>query len=296
MYAKRRNFDELTPYYPTQKITLELEDQPDDVSIRSIDLFSPIGFGQRGLIVAPPKTGKTTLLKKLAQSIEINYPYAKLMVLLIDERPEEVTDFKRSVSSEVIYSTFDETAEKHIKVAESVLTRAKRLVEIGKDVVILLDSITKLTRAYNCKVDSGRTLTGGLDVSALASPKKFFGSARNIEEGGSLTIISTALVETGSRMDDVIFEEFKGTGNMEINLSRSLSEKRFFPAIDLYKSGTRKDDLLLTSKEFETVSKLRTALSTRADATESVIEMMKKTKTNAEFITKANAWLKMYQG
>lgn len=295
-YARRLNFDALTPYYPTRKITLEREDKPDDAAIRCIDLFSPIGFGQRGLIVAPPKTGKTTLLKKMAQSIEMNYPEAKLMVLLIDERPEEVTDFKRSVCSEVIYSTFDESADKHIKVAETVLSRAKRLVEVGKDVIILLDSITKLTRAYNAKADSGRTLTGGLDVTALYAPKKFFGTARNIEEGGSITIISTALVETGSRMDDVIFEEFKGTGNMEINLSRSLSEKRFFPAIDLYKSGTRKDDLLLSEKEYTAVSKIRLAMAYKNDATENVIDMMKKTKTNAEFVEKAPEWIKIYKG
>ena len=245
---EEKRFDELTPIYPTERIKLETDSK--EYAMRMIDLMSPIGKGQRGMIVAPPKVGKTTLLKKIANSISKNNPEEKLIVLLIDERPEEVTDMKRSINGEVIYSTFDELPEHHVKVAEMVLERAKRLVEQGQDVVILLDSITRLARAYNLTIpSSGRTLSGGLDPAALHKPKKFFGAARNIEFGGSLTILATALVETGSRMDDVIFEEFKGTGNMEVHLDRKLSEKRIFPAIDINKSGTRREDLLLTPKE-----------------------------------------------
>lgn len=254
--------------------------------MRMIDLMSPIGKGQRGMIVAPPKVGKTTLLKKIANSISTNNPEEKLIVLLIDERPEEVTDMKRSINGEVIYSTFDELPEHHVKVAEMVLERAKRLVEQGQDVVILLDSITRLARAYNLTIpSSGRTLSGGLDPAALHKPKKFFGAARNIEFGGSLTILATALVDTGSRMDDVIFEEFKGTGNMEVHLDRKLSEKRIFPAIDINKSGTRREDLLLTPKEKETVFALRKAMNSMpvADVTEQVISMIGKTKNNKNF-------------
>ncbi len=296
LFLRRKNFDDLLPYYPTEKIRLETKDGANDVSLRLLDLFAPLGMGQRGLIVAPPKTGKTTLLKKIAQSIEKNYPEIKLIVLLIDERPEEVTDIKRSVNGEVVFSTFDENAEHHVRAAELVINRAKRLVEVGQNVVILMDSITRLTRAYNNTIESsGKTLSGGLDPAAMYGPKRFFGAARNIENGGSLTVLSTALVDTGSRMDDVIYEEFKGTGNMEIHLSRELSEKRVFPAIDLYKSGTRKDELLLSEKELSTVYKLRKILSERADATDSLIEMMKKTATNEEFIVKMDAWIKLYK-
>ena len=256
----------------------------------------PIGKGQRGLIVAPPKTGKTSLLKMIAQSIEQNHPEIKLIVLLIDERPEEVTDIKRTIKSEVVFSTFDEGADHHVRTAELVINRAKRLVESGKDVVILLDSITRLTRAYNSIVESsGKTLSGGLDPVAMQGPKRFFGSARNVEEGGSLTILSTALIDTGSRMDDVIYEEFKGTGNMEIHLSRQLSEKRIFPAIDLVRSGTRREELLLSQKQLDASYKLREILSERADAIDSLIDMIKKTKDNADLIEKADAWIKLYQ-
>lgn len=253
---RRIKFDDLTPIYPEEKISLETT--PNEYSMRIIDLMSPIGKGQRGQIVAPPKVGKTTLLKKIANSISTNNPEIELIVLLIDERPEEVTDMKRSIKGEVIYSTFDELPENHVKVAEMVLERAKRLVEHKKDVVILLDSITRLARAYNLVVpSSGRTLSGGIDPASLHKPKKFFGAARNIENGGSLTILATSLIETGSRMDDVIFEEFKGTGNMEVHLNRALSEKRIFPAIDINKSGTRREEKLLNSKELETVFALR---------------------------------------
>ncbi len=291
---KREYFDDLIPCYPDEKISLELEGHSDDISIRAIDLLSPIGKGQRGLIVAPPKAGKTTLLKKIANSIELNHKDVKLIVLLIDERPEEVTDFKRSVNSEVIYSTFDESPEHHIRAAELVLNRSKRLVEMGEDVVILLDSITKLTRAYNALVpSSGKTLSGGIDPLALQAPKKFFGAARNIEKGGSLTILSTALVETGSKMDDVIYEEFKGTGNMEIILSRELSERRIFPAIDLYRSGTRRDDLLLSAKELEASYSVRRFLDRDLNASQNLIDMLKRTKNNIEFVEKAPVWCKM---
>ncbi len=295
LFLERENFDDLTPYYPTERIRLETEDN-NDVSIRCIDLFSPLGKGQRGLIVAPPKTGKTTLLKLIAQSIEKNHKEVKLIVLLIDERPEEVTDIKRSVNGEVVFSTFDECAEHHIRAAELVINRAKRLVEVGQDVVILMDSITRLARAYNSTVESsGKILSGGLDPVAMQGPKRFFGAARNIENGGSLTILSTALIETGSRMDDVIYEEFKGTGNMEIHLSRELSEKRIFPAIDIYKSGTRKEELLLSKEELDTVYKLRQILGEREDSTDSLLDMLKKTANNKDLMKKLDAWIKIYK-
>lgn len=296
LFLKRNNFDDLIPYYPTRRIRLETEEGDNALSLRCIDLFAPIGMGQRGLIVAPPKTGKTTLIKMIAQSIEKNYKNVKLIILLIDERPEEVTDIKRSVNGEVVFSTFDEGAEHHIRAAELVINRAKRLVEVGQDVVILMDSITRLTRAYNNTVESsGKTLSGGIDPAAMQGPKRFFGAARNIENGGSLTILSTALIDTGSRMDDVIYEEFKGTGNMEIHLSRELSEKRVFPAIDLYKSGTRKEELLLSEKELSTVYQLRKILSEKEDATDSLLEMLKKSKDNVDLISKMDVWMKLYQ-
>ena len=293
---RRKNFDDLTPIYPTERIKLETE--PNEYAMRMIDLISPIGKGQRGMIVAPPKVGKTTLIKKFANSITKNNPEIELIVLLIDERPEEVTDMKRSINGDVIYSTFDELPEHHVKVAEMVIERSKRLVEQGKDVVILLDSITRLARAYNLVIpSSGRTLSGGLDPNALHKPKKFFGAARNIENGGSLTILASALIETGSRMDDVIFEEFKGTGNMEVHLDRKLSEKRIFPAIDINKSGTRREDLLLTPKEMETVYALRKALNNLpvADVTENIISQMVQTKNNAEFLDKIDLYLRRFK-
>ena len=285
MAYRRKKFDDLIPIYPEEKITLETI--PTEYSMRMIDLICPIGKGQRGMIVAPPKVGKTTLLKKIANSITTNNPEITLIVLLIDERPEEVTDMKRSIKGDVIYSTFDELPEHHVKVAEMVLERAKRLIEQGKDVVILLDSITRLARAYNLVIPaSGRTLSGGLDPAALHKPKKFFGAARNIENGGSLTILATALVDTGSRMDEVIFEEFKGTGNMEVHLDRSLSEKRIFPAIDINKSGTRREEKLLTEDELNTVFELRKAMSSMpvAEVTEQIINQMVLTKNNQEFV------------
>ena len=293
LFLKRENFDDLIPYYPTDRIRLETDSSA--VALRYIDLFAPLGMGQRGLIVAPPKTGKTTLLKMIAQSIEKNHKDVKLIVLLVDERPEEVTDIKRSVNGEVVFSTFDESAEHHIRAAELVINRAKRLVEVGKNVVILMDSVTRLARAYNNTVESsGKTLSGGLDPAAMYGPKRFFGAARNIENGGSLTILSTALIETGSRMDDVIYEEFKGTGNMEIHLSRELSERRIFPAIDLNKSGTRREDLLLTEKEIDVTKKLRKILSECSDATDSLLDMLKKTKDNQDLASRVDAWLKLY--
>ena len=294
MAYRRKKFDDLIPIHPNERI--HLETTPTEYAMRIIDLISPIGKGQRGMIVAPPKVGKTTLLKKIANSITANNPEIELIVLLIDERPEEVTDMRRSIKGDVIYSTFDELPEHHVKVAEMVLERAKRLTEQNKDVVILLDSITRLARAYNLVIpSSGRTLSGGLDPSALHKPKKFFGAARNIENGGSLTILATALIETGSRMDDVIFEEFKGTGNMEVHLDRGLSEKRIFPAIDINKSGTRREELLLTPKEQEIVFALRKAMSTKnvADITEQLIEAMMATKNNAEFLDKMSEYLKL---
>lgn len=284
---ERPDFDSLTPIYPRERITLETT--PTNLSTRLIDLIAPIGKGQRGMIVSPPKAGKTTLLKAVANAISENYPDIEIIVLLIDERPEEVTDMQRSVKGDVVYSTFDELPNHHTKVAEIVLERAKRLVEHGKDVVILLDSITRLARAYNLTIPpSGRTLSGGLDPGALHKPKRFFGAARNLEEGGSLTILATALVETGSRMDDVIFEEFKGTGNMEIHLDRKLSEKRIFPALDINKSGTRREDLLLDQDELETIWGIRKALGNAPtqDVTEMLIENLIQTKTNREFIQK----------
>ena len=282
---QRKAFETLTPIYPQERLTLEK--QPNEISTRLIDLISPIGKGQRGLIVAPPKAGKTILLKSIANSIVKNYPDVELIVLLIDERPEEVTDMKESIDADVIYSTFDQVSSHHVKVAEMVLNRAQRLVEHGKDVVILLDSITRLASAYNLTISpTGRTLSGGLDPGALHGPKKFFGAARNIRQGGSLTILATALVETGSRMDDVIFEEFKGTGNMELNLDRKLAEKRIFPAVDIYKSGTRREDLLLTDKEKTALWKLRKEMSNSSilEVTDNVLEALKRTKTNEEFI------------
>lgn len=282
---RRKPFDSLIPIYPNERLTLER--RPADFSVRLIDLIAPIGKGQRGIIVSPPKAGKTTLLKSIANSISENYPDIKLIVLLIDERPEEVTDMKRSINGDVIFSTFDELPEHHIKVAEMTLDRAMRLVEHKKDVVILLDSLTRLARAYNLTIPpTGRTLSGGIDPGALHKPKRFFGAARNIENGGSLTILATALVETGSRMDDVIFEEFKGTGNMEIHLDRKLSEKRIFPAIDIYKSGTRKEELLLTPRQKDAVWYLRRIMSRdqNQDVAEKILSSLVKTRSNAEFI------------
>ncbi len=284
---RRPDFDDLTPIFPYERLSLESSSR--DLSLRLIDLVAPIGKGQRGLIVAPPKAGKTVLLKKVAAAIQKSYPDVEMIVLLVDERPEEVTDMKHSLgdSGEVIYSTFDEMPQHHVKVAEMVLARAQRLVEHGKDVVILLDSITRLARAYNLVVPaSGRTLSGGLDPGALHKPKKFFGAARKMEEGGSITILATALIETGSRMDDVIFEEFKGTGNMELHLDRKLSEKRIFPAIDINKSGTRREDLLMSQDELEAVWKMRRALSNAGvqEVTETIIDYMAHTKSNKDFI------------
>ena len=290
----RRSFESLAPTYPDQR--LRLENDPRNYAMRIIDLISPIGRGQRGLIVAPPKAGKTTLLKNIAKNILANQNDVKMIVLLIDERPEEVTDMIRSIEgADVVYSTFDMPPENHTKVAELVLERAKRLVEHGQDVVILLDSISRLARAYNMTVPaSGRTLSGGLEVGALHLPKKFFGAARKIENGGSLTILATALVETGSRMDDVIFEEFKGTGNMELHLDRKLSERRIFPAIDIYKSGTRKEELLLSYDELNAVYHIRRAFgnANTADVTEYIISNLVTTKTNTEFVEKMNFELK----
>lgn len=284
---RRPNFDDLVPIYPNQKIKLELANNPTAFATRCIDLVSPIGRGQRGIIVSPPKAGKTTLLKMIANSITKNYPEIVLKVLLVDERPEEVTDMQRSIIGEVVYSTFDELPEHHTKTAELLLERSKRLVEMGKDVVILMDSITRLARAYNITVPpTGRTLSGGIDPGALHGPKRFFGAARNIENGGSLTIIATALVDTGSRMDDVIYEEFKGTGNMEIHLDRKLQERRVFPAIDLAKSGTRNEELLLTPEELTATWGVRRLLSGEniVESTETLINMITRTKSNNEFI------------
>ena len=290
---KRTKFDDLIPIYPNKR--LKLETNPQEYTMRLMDLLSPIGKGQRGMIVAPPKAGKTTILKKIANSITANNPEVELIVLLIDERPEEVTDMRRSIDGDVIYSTFDELPEHHVKVAEMVLERAKRLTEQKKDVVILLDSITRLARAYNLVIpSSGRTLSGGLDPSALHKPKRFFGAARNTENAGSLTILATALVETGSRMDDVIFEEFKGTGNMEVHLDRKLSEKRIFPAIDINKSGTRKEELLLEAEEIETVFALRKAMANMSaqEMTEQLIEQIVTTKSNEEFLQRMKIFFK----
>ena len=283
----RKSFETLTPIYPEDRLHLETNDE-NDLSSRLMDIICPIGKGQRGIIVAPPKAGKTTLLKKVAQNISKNYPEVKLIVLLIDERPEEVTDMKRSINGDVIYSTFDEEPQNHAKVSQMVLERAKRMVEQGKDVVILLDSLTRLSRAYNLTITpTGRTLSGGLDPGALIMPKKFFGAARNVEEGGSLTILATALIDTGSRMDDMIFEEFKGTGNMEVHLDRKLQERRIFPAIDIYKSGTRKEDLILSNEEKEVAYSIRRVMyrdGNVENVTEKLINMLSKTKNNKEFI------------
>lgn len=295
----RPNFDNLVPIYPDERLRLELKTGKSDFAIRCIDLIAPIGKGQRAMIVSPPKAGKTTLLKKIANSISINYPDVLLFVLLVDERPEEVTDMQRSINGEVIYSTFDETPEHHCKSAELLIERAKRNVELGKDVVIIMDSLTRLARAYNLTIPpTGRTLSGGIDPGALHSPKRFFGSARNIENGGSLTIIATALIDTGSRMDDVIYEEFKGTGNMEIHLDRKMSERRVFPAIDLNRSSTRREDLLLTQKELEGVFAMRKMISSMdsQEATEKLLDYIVKTKNNDEFIgiicSQVNRWEK----
>ncbi len=284
---QRVPFDSLTPLYPNERIHLEIKDHPEEISMRIMDLLTPIGKGQRGLIVAPPRTGKTVLLQKIANSITTNHPEIVLIVLLIDERPEEVTDMERTVKGEVVSSTFDEPAHEHTKVAELVIEKAKRLVEYKKDVVILLDSITRLARSYNQVVPpSGKVLSGGVDSNALHYPKRFFGAARNIEEGGSLTILATALIDTGSRMDEVIFEEFKGTGNMEVHLDRRLVDRRIFPAIDIFKSGTRKEELLLDEEELNKVWLLRKVLSTMniVEAMEQMVERMRNTKSNRDFL------------
>ena len=294
----RVNYEDLTPIFPNERYTLETPGRVNNLSVRLIDLIAPIGKGQRAMIVSQPKAGKTTLLKQIANGITENYPDTHLIVLLIDERPEEVTDMRRSIKGEVVSSTFDELPEHHTRVAEMVQERAMRLVEDGRDVVILLDSLTRLTRAYNLVIPpTGRTLSGGMDPGALHKPKRFFGAARNIENGGSLTVIATALVETGSRMDDIVYEEFKGTGNMEIHLDRRLSEKRIFPAIDVYKSGTRRDDLLLTQKELDGVRMLRRVLAGGAttDVTEQVVSMMDKTSNNEDFLIRLREWIRIYE-
>ena len=290
------------PIYPNERLTLEYDDgtgaKDQNLAIRLVDLIAPIGKGQRGLIVSQPKSGKTTLLKNIANGITNNYPDVTLIVLLIDERPEEVTDMQRSIKGEVLYSTFDELPEHHTRVAEMAQERAMRLVEQGKDVVVLIDSITRLTRAYNITIPAtGKTLSGGMDPGALHKPKRFFGAARNIENGGSLTIIATALIETGSRMDDIVYEEFKGTGNMEIHLDRKLSEKSIFPAIDIYKSGTRRDDLLLSPDEMDAVYIIRKMLGNGnpAEITEQLIAMLEKTENNKEFVAKIRAWNSAYE-
>ena len=299
---KRKPFEELVPIYPNERLTLEYDDgtgaKDQNLAIRLVDLIAPIGKGQRGLIVSQPKSGKTTLLKNIANGITNNSPDVTLIVLLIDERPEEVTDMQRSIKGEVLYSTFDELPEHHTRVAEMAQERAMRLVEQGKDVVVLIDSITRLTRAYNITIPAtGKTLSGGMDPGALHKPKRFFGAARNIENGGSLTIIATALIETGSRMDDIVYEEFKGTGNMEIHLDRKLSEKRIFPAIDIYKSGTRRDDLLLSPDEMDAVYIIRKMLGNGnpAEITEQLIAMLEKTENNKEFVAKIRAWNSAYE-
>nr|WP_314465782.1 transcription termination factor Rho [uncultured Clostridium sp.] len=290
MAERRPNFENMTPIFPDKRLHMETDGGKNTTAMRVVDLLAPIGKGQRGMIVSPPKAGKTTLLKQVAKAITLNHPEIHLMILLIDERPEEVTDIKESIvgnNVEVLYSTFDELPDRHKRVSEMVIERAKRLVEHGRDVVILLDSITRLARAYNLTVaPSGRTLSGGLDPAALHMPKRFFGAARNMREGGSLTVLATALVDTGSRMDDVIYEEFKGTGNMELVLDRKLSEKRIFPAIDILKSGTRRDDLLLTREEAEAVDIVRKATNTLKpeDAVEKILDLFSKTKNNREFV------------
>ncbi|MCD8168180.1 MAG: transcription termination factor Rho, partial [Clostridiales bacterium] len=289
----RPNFEDLTPIFPNQRLHMEMPGVKTSVAMRVLDLLSPIGKGQRGMIVSPPKAGKTTLLKQVAKAITTNHPDMHLMILLIDERPEEVTDIREAIvgpNVEVIYSTFDELPERHKRVSEMVAERAKRLVEHGRDVIILLDSITRLARAYNLTVaPSGRTLSGGLDPAALHMPKRFFGAARNMREGGSLTVLATALVDTGSRMDDVVYEEFKGTGNMELVLDRKLSEKRIFPAIDILKSGTRRDDLLLTREEAEAVDIIHKATNSMKpeDAVEKILDLFARTRNNREFVENA---------
>jgi transcription termination factor Rho len=287
---KRTAFDRLTPLYPQQRLRVEVEGDPD-ISGRVMDLMTPLGKGQRGLIVSPPRTGKTMLLQTIARAMAANHPEVVLLVLLIDERPEEVTDMERTVEGEVVSSTFDEPATRHVQVAEMVMEKAKRLVESGRDVVLLLDSVTRLARAYNAVIPaSGRVLSGGLDANALQKPKRFFGAARCVEEGGSLTILATALVDTGSRMDDVIFEEFKGTGNMEINLDRKLADRRVFPAVDLLRSGTRKEELLLDKAELDRTWILRKVLQQMSpvEAMELLREKMLKTDTNAQFLESMN--------
>ena len=281
---ERDHFPGLTPLYPEKQ--MQLETTTGRIASRMLDLICPIGFGQRGLIVAPPKAGKTSLLKEIANGITTNYPNAELIILLIDERPEEVTDIERTVDAEVVFSTFDQTPEHHIKVSELVLERALRLVEDGRDVIVLLDSITRLARAYNLTIPpSGRTLSGGIDPAAFYRPKRFFGSARNIEDGGSLTILATALIETGSRMDDVIYEEFKGTGNAEVHLSRELAERRVFPAIDVKRSGTRKEEILLDSRVLEAVWKVRNTMKGDGlETSEQIVKQLRETKSNKDFI------------
>ena len=296
--AQRKPFESLVPIYPDERLRLEDPNGHGDMALRLIDMLAPIGKGQRGMIVSQPKAGKTTLLKKIANAITRNYPDVHLIVLLIDERPEEVTDMKRSINGEVIYSTFDEAPENHTRVSEMVLERAQRLVEYGKDVVVLLDSITRLARAYNLVIPpTGRSLSGGLDPGALHKPKRFFGAARNIENGGSLTIIATALVETGSRMDDIIFEEFKGTGNMELHLDRKLSDRRIFPAIDMFKSGTRREELLLSEEELEGAIKIRRLLSggNPQETAEQLISMIEKTSSNADFFNRLKGWMAVFE-
>jgi transcription termination factor Rho len=283
---KRLTFDRLTPLYPEERIKVEVEGD-ENISGRVMDLMTPLGKGQRGLIVSPPRTGKTMLLQAIAKAVALNHPACALIVLLIDERPEEVTDMERTVQGEVVSSTFDEPATRHVQVAEMVMEKAKRLVEAGVDVVLLLDSITRLARAYNTVIPaSGRVLSGGLDANALQKPKRFFGTARNVEEGGSLTVLATALIDTGSRMDDVIFEEFKGTGNMEINLDRKLADRRVFPAVDLLRSGTRKEELLLSKNELDRTWILRKVLQqmSAVEAMELLREKMRKTESNAQFL------------
>jgi len=285
---ERDHFPGLTPLYPEKQMILETT--RGRISSRMLDLICPIGFGQRGLIVAPPKAGKTSLLKEIANGITTNHPDAELIILLIDERPEEVTDIERTVNAEVVYSTFDQLPENHIKISELVLERALRLVEDGRDVIILMDSLTRLARAYNLTIPpSGRTLSGGIDPAAFYRPKKFFGSARNIEEGGSLTILATALVETGSRMDDVIYEEFKGTGNSEIHLSRELAERRVFPAIDVKRSGTRKEEMLLSKEIIDVIWKVRHSIKGDGlETSEQLVKQLKETKSNDDFIRRLN--------
>ena len=294
----RVNYEDLVPIFPNERYTLETPGRANNLAVRLIDLIAPIGKGQRAMIVSQPKAGKTTLLKQIANGITENYPDTHLIVLLIDERPEEVTDMRRSIRGEVVASTFDELPEHHTRIAEMVQERAMRLVEDGRDVVILLDSLTRLTRAYNLVIPpTGRTLSGGMDPGALHKPKRFFGAARNIENGGSLTVIATALVETGSRMDDIVYEEFKGTGNMEIHLDRKLSEKRIFPAIDVYKSGTRRDDLLLSQKELDGVRMLRRMLANggTGDVTENLVSMMDKTNNNEDFLIRLKEWVRIFE-